>query len=64
MGLIGAKSVPNLPFASHLVTKIGAGQKRGSNTELMKPSIIKQRNSLNRQIRKIDKVMQKSIFCG
>ena len=44
-----SKSVPNLPLASNLVNRIGNNQKG-----FLKPSIIKQRHSANKLIRRVE----------
>ena len=53
-----SKSVPNLPLASNLVNRIGNNQKG-----FLKPSIIKQRHSANKLIRRVEsKVKIKEFF--
>ena len=58
-GLVSTyKSVPNLPLASNLVNRIGNNQKG-----FLKPSIIKQRHSANKLIRRVEsKVKIKEFF--
>ena len=54
-----SKSVPNLPSASNLVNRVGA-VRAGAN-KVLKPSIIKQRHSLNKQIKRVEPVI---FFCN
>ena len=61
-GLVSTyKSVPNLPLASNLVHKIRVN----NSQKVLKPSLIKQRHSANKLIRRVEaKVKKKKYFSG
>ena len=59
-GLVSTyKSVPNLPLASNLVHKIRVNN---NSQKVLKPSLIKQRHSANKLIRRVEAKVKKKIF--
>ena len=60
-GLVSTyKSVPNLPLASNLVHKIRVN----NSQKVLKPSLIKQRHSANKLIRRVEAKVKKKYFSG
>ena len=56
-GLVSTyKSVPNLPLASNLVHKIRVNN---NSQKVLKPSLIKQRHSANKLIRRVEAKVKK-----
>ena len=59
-GLVSTyKSVPNLPLASNLVHKIRVNN---NSQKVLKPSLIKQRHSANKLIRRVEAKVKKNIL--
>ena len=60
-GLVSTyKSVPNLPLASNLVHKIRVN----NSQKVLKPSLIKQRHSANKLIRRVEAKVKRKYFSG